>query len=181
MSSKNMEVYILRYKTIYSGVALILGIIAMISGVWLSSLGYRPEVTGWMLNIFGCTILHNDNNVAPGFFLFLVGLLLIIVTQYRIRINRKPKRESIIDGQTLRYKFIYSMVGLIAGFFSTVFGIILAENRGNFCPADWAEKMMSYEAILFAWFIFFLAGIIILIVTRYRIRIYYRLGEDNIK
>jgi hypothetical protein len=70
MSPKSLEGYILRYKITYSAVALILGVTAVISGYWLSSLGYQPEVTGWMLNIFGCAILYNDNNLASGFFLF---------------------------------------------------------------------------------------------------------------
>jgi hypothetical protein len=183
MSSKNLESYILRYKIIYSTVALILGISAMISGFWLGSLDYQPEVTGWLGNIFGCVILYNDNNLAPSFFLLLVGLFSIIITQYKIRTNRKPKRQINIDGQALLYKFIYSMVGLTVGFFSMIFGIVLAEIGGNGCAPDWATKIANYENfdLFFAGVIFYLAGIIIVIATRYRIRIYNSLGEDNSK
>ncbi|SRR6266498_3710163 len=172
MSSKSLERYILRYKVIYSRVALILGIIAVISGCWLGSLGYQPEVTGWMFNIFGCQILYNENNWAPAFFLFVVGLFLIIITQYRIRTKRKPQGQRDIDGKVLLYKFIYSMTGLTVGVFCTIFGIVLAEMGGNGCPPDWATKITSDENLFSVGVIFFLVGIIILIATRYRIRIY---------
>ena len=181
MYSKGLERYILRYKIIYSTVALILGIIAVISGCWLSSLGYQPEVTGWMFNIFGCQILYNENNWAPAFFLFVVGLFLIIITQYRIRTKRKPKGQRDIDGEVLLYKFIYSMTGLTVGVFCTIFGIVLAEMGGNGCPPDWATKISSDENLFSVGAIFFLAGIIILIATRYRIRIYNSLGVDSIQ
>ena len=181
MSSKSLERYILRYKTIYSRVALILGIIVVISGCWLGSLGYQPEVTGWMFNIFGCQILYNENNWAPAFFLFVVGLFLIITTQYRIRTKRRPQGQRDIDEKMLLYKFIYSMTGLTIGAFSTILGILLAEMGGNGCPPDWATKITSDENLFFVGVIFFLAGIIILIATRYRIRIYNSLGEESIQ
>jgi hypothetical protein len=182
MPPKSLEGYILRYKIIYSTVALILGLIAVIGGYWLFSLdGYYTEATGWMLNIFGCAILYNNNNMAPGFFLFFVVLFLIIITQYKTSTNRKPNGQSNIDEKALLYKFIYSMMGLATGFFCTSFGIVLAENGGNLCPTDWATKITSYENLFLAGAIFFLTGIIILIVTRYRYRIYYGFGEDNSK
>jgi len=172
MSSNGLERYILRYKIIYSRVALLLGILAVTSGCWLGSLGYQPEVTGWMFNIFGCQILYNENNWAPAFFLFVVGLFLIIITQYRIRTKRKPQGQRDIDGKVLLYKFIYSMTGLTVGVFCTIFGIVLAEMGGNGCPPDWATKITSDENLFSVGVIFFLVGIIILIATRYRIRIY---------
>lgn len=183
MSSKSLESYILRYKIIYSTVALILGISAMISGFWLGSLDYQPVATGWPGNIFGCVILYNDNNLAPSFFLLLVGLFMIIITQYKIRTNRKPKRQINIDGQALLNKFIYSMAGLTVGFFSVLFGIVLAEIGGNGCAPDWTTRIAFYEILdlFFAGVIFFLAGIIIVTATRYRIRIYNNLGEVNSK
>ncbi len=179
MSSKSLERYILRYKTIYSRVALILGIITVISGCWLGSLGYQPEVTGWMFNIFGCRILYNENNWAPAFFLFVVGLFLIIITQYRIRAKRKPKVQSNLDGEILLYKFIYSMTGLVVGVLCTILGILLAEMGGNGCPPDWATKITSNENLFSVGVIFFVAGIIILTATRYRIRIYNGIGEGS--
>jgi hypothetical protein len=173
MSPKSLERYILRYKVIYSTAALILGLAAVIGGYWLASLvGYRTEVTGWMLNIFGCAILYNNNNMAPGFFLILIGLFLISSTQYKTRTNRTPPEHINIDELTLLHKFISSMTGLTVGFLSMVFGIVLAENGGNACPTDWASSITSYENIYFVGVIFFLAGIIIVITTRYRIRIY---------
>ena len=179
MSSKSLERYILRYKIIYSRVALILGIIVVISGCWLGSLGYQPEVTGWMLNIFGCQILYNDNNLAPAFFLFVVGLFVIIITQYRVRTKGKSKGQSDIAGKVLLYKFIYSIIGLIIGVLSTILGIVLAEMGGNGCPPNWTTKITSDENLFSVGVMFFLAGIIILIATRYRIRIYNNLGEGN--
>lgn len=183
MSSKSLESYILRYKIIYSTVAFILGISAIISGFWLGSLDYQPEATGWLGNIFGCNLLYNDNNLAPSFFLLLVGLFSIIITQYKIRTNHKPKREINIDGQALPYKFIYSMAGLTVGFFCMIFGIVLAEIGGNGCTPDWATKIANDENldIFFTGVRFFLAGVIIVIATRYRSRIYNNLGDDNNK
>ena len=179
MTSKSLDKYILRYKTIYSRVALILGIIAVISGCWLGSLGYQPEVTGWMFNIFGCQILYNENNWAPAFFLLVVGLFLIILTQYRIGTERKLKRQRDIDRKVLLYKFIYSMTGLTVGVLSTVLGILLAEMGGNGCPPDWATKITSDENLFSVGVGSFLAGIIILIATRYRMRIYKNLEGDS--
>ena len=179
MSSKSLEKYILNHKTIYSRVALILGIIAVISGCWLGSLGYKPEVTGWMFNIFGCQILYNENNLAPAFFLFVLGSFLITITQYRIGTDRKPKRQRDINGKVLLYKFIYSMTGLTVGVLCTVLGILLAEMGGNGCPPDWTTKITSDENLFSVGAIFFLAGIIILIATRYRIRIYKSLEGDS--
>ncbi|MBN8654959.1 MAG: hypothetical protein J0M11_04415 [Anaerolineae bacterium] len=178
MSSISLERDILRYKIIYSTVALILGISAMIGGFWLGSLEYQPNVTGWLGSIFGCAILLNENNIAPSFFFLLAGLLVIILTQYRIKTNRKPKRN--IDGQVLIYKFIYSMVGLAVGFFILLSGIVLAEIGGNLCAPDWATKIANDDIrdLFYAGVIFFLAGIIVVIATRYRIRIYNNLEEE---
>ena len=169
----------LRYKTIYSRVALILGIVVVISGCWLGSLGYQPAATGWMFNIFGCQILYNENNWAPAFLLIVVGLFLIIITQYRIETKSKLRGQRDIDRKVLLYKFIYSMTGLIVGVVSTVLGILLAELGGNGCPPNWATKMTNNENRFSVGVILFLAGIIILMVTRYRMRIYKSLGEDS--
>ncbi len=176
----NLEEYILRYKVIYSTIALILGLTTVLSGLWLGSLeAYRTEVSGWMRNVFGCAILYNDNNMAPSFFLILVGLFLILITQYKLRINRQPKKQVNLDERTLRQKFVYSISGLVVGFFCTLFGIVLAENGGNACPTNWAEMITSYENIFFVGVIFFLVGIIIVTTTRYRIRIYNKIGDGN--
>ncbi len=181
LNPNNSAGYIIRYKAIYSIVALILGLAAIISGLWLGSLEgyYRTEVSGWMLNVFGCAILYNDNNMAPSFFLILFGLFLIIITQYKLRLNRQPKKQANLDERTLHRKFFYSISGLVIGFFCTLFGIVLAENGGNACPTDWAEMITSYENIFFLGVIFFLVGIIIVIATRYRIRIYNKIEDGN--
>jgi hypothetical protein len=172
LNPNNLDRYILRYKVIYSLAALILGFAAVISGLWLGSLeAYRTEVSGWMLNVFGCAILYNDNNMAPSFFLVLDGLFLISITQYKLRTNRQSKKQVNLDERTLRQKFFFSISGLFAGFFSTLFGIVLAENGGNACPTAWAEMIISYEKIFFVGVIFFLVGIIVVTTTRYRIRI----------
>jgi hypothetical protein len=71
----------------------------------------------------------------------LVGLLLILIAQSRVRTDRKPKGQNTIDRQVVLNKFIYSMAGLIVGFLSTIFGIVLVENGGNLCPTDWATKI----------------------------------------
>ncbi len=63
MSSDNIDVQILRYKTIYTTTAFILGISTVVGGLWLSALdGYYTEAKGLLLYAFGCAILSNNNN-----------------------------------------------------------------------------------------------------------------------
>jgi hypothetical protein len=164
---------------IYSRAALILGISAMIGGVWLGSFDYQPEGTGWLRNIFGCAIFMNGNNMAPGFFLFVSGLLVILLTQYKLETKRKPKNDLV--GQTHFYQLIYSIAGLATGFLSMVFGIVSSEIGGNGCVPDWATTFANYKNIdiFYAGVVFFVVGIIIVIATRYRVRIYNGLGEGE--
>ena len=178
MSSTNLEDQILRYKIIYSTIALILGLTIAIGGYWLGSLdgSYAPEshfeVTGWILHIFGCAILYNNNNLAPSFWLILVGLFLIIVTQYRIRTNRKIKAEHNLDKQALRSKFLYSIVGLFAGLLVTIYGVTFAESGIDLCPADLVPNFQDRNSYIWISPIIFIIGLIIIAATRYRIRIY---------
>jgi cytochrome c-type biogenesis protein CcmH/NrfF len=173
MSSNSLEGYILRYKIIYSTIALLLGLGAAISGIWLASLdGYYTEAKGWMLHIFGCAILYNNNNIAPGFWLFVVGLFLVMVTQYRIRTNRKLEEKQNLDRQTLRSKFIYSMAGLFVGLFVTIYGVTFAESGVNLCPADLVPNFQGRDGYIWIGPIILVVGIIIITATRYRIRIY---------
>jgi hypothetical protein len=179
MYSKNWESHVRRYKMIYSRAALILGISAMVGGVWLGSFDYQPQGAGWLRTIFGCAIFMNGNNMAPGFFLFVSGLLVIILTQYKLETNREPKDDLV--GETHIYKLLYSIVGLVAGFLSMVFGIISSEIGGNGCVPDWANTFANYENIniFYAGVVFFAVGIIIVIATRYRVRIYKGFGEGK--
>jgi cytochrome c-type biogenesis protein CcmH/NrfF len=178
MSSTNLEDQILRYKIIYSTIALILGLSTVIGGYWLGSLDgsyvseSHFEVTGWMLHVFGCAILYNNNNLAPCFWLILVGLFLIIVTQYRIRTNRKLKAEHNLDRQALRSKFIYSVVGLFVGLFVTIYGVTFAESGIDLCPADLVPIFQDRNSYIWISPIIFIVGLIIMTTTRYRIRIY---------
>lgn len=178
MQSRNLDDQIIYYKVIYSTVALILGLIVAVSGYWLGSLdgSYAPashfEVTGWTLHIFGCAILYNDNNMWPSIWLFLIGLFLIIVTQYRVKTNRQVEDKHNLDGQALRSKFISSVAGLFAGLLVTIYGITFMESGINLCPADLVPRFQDRDSYMWIGPIIFVVGIIIIIVTRYRVRLY---------
>ncbi len=175
MSSNRLEGYILRYKIIYSATALILGLSTATGGWWLGHLeGYHAEAKGLLLHIFGCAILYNNNNMYPSLWLIVVGLLVVILTQYRIRTNRKVEESHSLDRQTLRAKFMYSIAGLLVGLPLAVYGITFAESGTNLCPADLVphflvQYLLSYVAI---GAMLMVVGIIIITATRFRIRIY---------
>jgi len=159
-------------------VALILGLTVAISGYWLGSLNgsYTPEshfeVTGWMLHVFGCAILWNDNNLAPSFWLFLIGLFLIIITQYKTKTKHKPKEKQILDRKALRSKFMYSVAGLFLGLLIMIYGVIFAESGINLCPAYLVPNFQYRDGYIWLGPLIVLVGIVIITVTRYRIRVY---------
>ncbi len=179
MSSNSLDDHIVRYKIIYSTTALILGLGTMIAGRYLGGLdaSYVPsshvQVTGWVLHVFGCAILFNGNNMYPSLWLMLVGLFTIAITQYRVRTNRKTKGQDKLDGQALRSKFIYSMAGLFGGLLVTIYGITFAESGTNLCPADLVPDLpFGYSfGYLCIGSVLLVAGIVIVIATRFRIRI----------
>lgn len=136
--------------------------------------GYHIEAKGLLLHVFGCAILYNNNNMYPSLWLIVVGLLVVILTQYRIRTNRKVDEDHSLDRPALRAKFMYSIAGLFVGLLVTVYGITFAESGTNLCPAALVpdfpvQYLLSYLCIGAALMI---VGIIIVTATRFRIRIY---------
>ena len=178
MPSNSLEGHIVRYKVIYSATALILGLVVVMGGYWLGSLdgSYVPsshiQVTGWTLHIFGCAILYNGNNMWPSLWLILVSFLTILITQYGIRTNREIKSQDKLDSPALRSKFVYSVAGLFIGLFITIYAITFMESGINLCPADLVPDFPDRGIYMLMGPIIFLVGIIVIVATRYRIRIH---------
>ena len=146
----------------------------MISGFHLLTVdAFHLSSTSWEVNIFGFSITQNDNNLAPGMVLLLVGLFVIIVTQYRAKRNSEHEQE-MLESQVLLFKFIMSMTGLIFGVLIMIGGIVLVVNGTNLGPADWAVKILGYGVNPLPGTVLFLVGLIIIIATRWMMKKYLR-------
>ena len=175
MSARSLEAYILRYKIIYTATALILGVSTALGGWLLGHLdGYHTEAKGLLLHIFGCAILYNNNNMYPGLWLIVIGLLVVILTQYRTGTSRKVEESHNRDGLALRAKFMYAIAGLLAGLCITVYGLTFAESGTNLCPADLVPDfpLEYFSAYLYIGVVLMVVGIITIAATRFRFRIY---------
>jgi uncharacterized membrane protein YidH (DUF202 family) len=175
MSSNGLEGHILRYKIIYSATALILGVTTALSGWWLGGLeGYHTEAKGLLLHVFGCAILYNNNNMYPSLWLIIIGVLVVILTQYRIRTNRKVEEDHRLDRPALRAKFMYSIAGLFVGLLVTIYGLTFAESGTNLCPATLVPDFPIgyFDSYLYIGVVLMVVGIIIVRATRFRIKIY---------
>lgn len=75
----------MRYKFIYSMTGLFLGLVSMIGGIVLFLNGVAGS-TSWTAKIIGNESTITD--AAPGAILFIVGLFVIIVTRYKVKIDR---------------------------------------------------------------------------------------------
>ena len=75
----------LRYKFIYSMSGLFLGLISMLGGIVLFLNGVAGS-TSWTAKLLGTESSITD--AGPGVVLFVVGLFVIIVTRYRVKIDR---------------------------------------------------------------------------------------------
>lgn len=175
METDKLDGYILRYKLAYSLAALLLGVGTVLGGMWLGSLdGYHTEPKGLLLHVFGCAILINDNNMYPSVWLVVIGLLIVILTQYRVRTGRKVEENRSLDTRVLRTRFAYAISGLVVGLLVSIYGLTFAESGRNLCPADlvpnfpilYPNGYFSVGAILM------LVGVILITVTRFRIRIH---------
>ncbi len=185
MFSNSLEGSIIRYKTIYTTAALILGLVVTIGGYRLGSLNgqYVPsshyQVTGWVLHVFGCAILYNGNNTYPSLWLvligsltFLLGLFTMLSAPYGIRSNSRMEAQDQLDRRALRSTLVRSIVGLFLGLFATVYAITFMESGINLCPADLVPDFEGPGAYICLGPIIFLAGIVVIVATRYRIRIH---------
>ena len=75
----------LRYRFIYSMTGLALGFVSMVGGIALFLNGVTGS-TSWAAKILGTESRLTD--AAPGAVLFLVGLFVVVVTRYKIRLDR---------------------------------------------------------------------------------------------
>lgn len=75
----------MRYRFIYSMTGLFLGLVSMIGGIVLFLNGVAGS-TSWTAKIIGNESTITD--AAPGAILFIVGLFVIIVTRYKVKIDR---------------------------------------------------------------------------------------------
>ena len=165
MPQNSLGSQIFHYKLIYSMTGLALGLLTLISGFHLLTLdAYHLSSTSWEVKIFGDGISVNDDNLAPGIVLFLVGLFVMIVTQHSIKMNRGDQQE-MLESQVLRYKFIASMAGLILGLLIMICIIVLFVNEFD-GPADWARNFLrSYFNSLLGE-VLFLVGLLMIITSR---------------
>ena len=79
-----------RFKLIYSIGGLVLGGISMILGSVLFMFGVTGS-TAWTANILGAE--SNLTDAAPGAVLFVVGLFMVIVTRFRMKIETSSGSE----------------------------------------------------------------------------------------
>ena len=178
MTTESLNRLILRYKTLYTITALTLGAGTVVGGWWLGHLdGYHTEAKGLLLHVFGCAILYNDNNMYPSLWLMVIGLLVVILTQYRAGINRKAGKSSELNDPAVRAKFLTGIAGLFSGLVLSVYGLTFAESGRNLCPAAlvpdlWASdfSLVYFSVYLYIGALLMVGGIVIIAVTRFRIR-----------
>ncbi len=174
MISDSLDKQIVRYKTIYAAAALILGVGTALGGWWLGGLdGYHTEAQGLLLYVFGCAILYNNNNMYPSLWLIVIGLLVVTLTQYRVRTSRQLKKDNSLAEPAVRAKFTHAVAGLLAGLLITVYGLTFAESGTNLCPADLVPDFpfRLFSAYFGIGVVLMVIGIVIVIATRFRIRI----------
>ena len=74
----------LRHKFIYSMTGMILGLVCILGGVFLFLRGVTGS-TSWSASILGNESKLSD--AAPGVILFIIGLFMVIVTRYKVKIE----------------------------------------------------------------------------------------------
>ena len=172
MSRKSLANQILRYKLIYSITGMALGLFTLISGFHLLALDIdQLSLTSWEVKLFGDGISVNDDNIAPGIALFLVGLFVMIVTQHRIKIDREDEQE-MLESRALRYKFILSMTVLILGLLIMICIIVLFVNEFD-GPADWARNFLRSYFNQLLGEVLFLIGLLMITTSRLMTKIYF--------
>ncbi len=95
--SKIMEL-LSRHQLIYSIAGLVLGGIAVIGGIILFFFGITGSTT-WVATILGAKSELND--AAPGALFVVIGLLIVFVTRFNIRVrnnqheNNEPQKSGV--------------------------------------------------------------------------------------
>jgi hypothetical protein len=87
-----MEEQALRYRFIYSMAGLFLGFVSMIGEIVLFLNGVAGS-TNWTAKILGNESTITD--AAPGAVLFVVGLFIVIVTRYKVKIDHIPNQHGM--------------------------------------------------------------------------------------
>lgn len=73
------------YQFIYSIAGLILGTVCIIGGIILFFHGITGSIS-WTAKLFGME--SNISDAAPGAVLFIVGLFIVLITSYQIRVKK---------------------------------------------------------------------------------------------
>lgn len=73
-----------KYQMIYSTLGLIGGIVCIFGGIYLFILGISGNIS-WITKITG--IESNISNAAPGAILFIVGLFIIWITKFKVKLK----------------------------------------------------------------------------------------------
>jgi hypothetical protein len=81
----------IRYRFIYSMTGLILGLVCILGGVVLFLNGVAGSAS-WTAKVMGGDSTLTD--AAPGAILFVVGLLVVFLTRYKVNLNRGGKSEA---------------------------------------------------------------------------------------
>jgi hypothetical protein len=81
----------LRYRFIYSMTGLVIGLACLIGGIVLFLNGVAGSAT-WTSKIMGSD--STLSNAAPGVILFVVGLLIVLITRYKMNLDRGSKKGS---------------------------------------------------------------------------------------
>jgi hypothetical protein len=79
----------LRHKFIYSMTGLFLGLVCVIGGIVLFLSGVAGS-TNWTAKIIGSQSTMTD--AAPGAILFVVGLFVVLVTRYNVKVKHIPTK-----------------------------------------------------------------------------------------
>lgn len=75
----------LRQRFIYSMAGLVVGLVCIVGGMALFLNGVAGSAT-WTAKIMGGD--STLSNAAPGVILFVVGLLIVLITRYKMKLDR---------------------------------------------------------------------------------------------
>ncbi len=90
VTDKKMWSKAIFYHFVYSMIGMIIGILSLISGVYLFYIGIT-QGSEWEFNILG--IKSTMSNAMPGTILFLIGFLIIRVSRYNIVLHKGEKKR----------------------------------------------------------------------------------------
>jgi len=79
-----------RFQFIYSLAGLILGLVCVIGGIILFFHGITGPTTSWTTSVLGI----NVSDAAPGVVLFIVGLIFVWITQFKVGTSQSQDNSS---------------------------------------------------------------------------------------